>query len=77
VITVECTYLNPETMMPTNSVLTKTFTRADEFKSFYSLAKADPCVILNVILRYDPVAKPGFKDYNDARLLRLSKENPV
>lgn len=75
-ITVKCTYLNPETLRPMNS-LEKKFPDPIEFRKFYLLAKTDPCVILDVVFKYDPQAKPVLKDVYDARLLRLGRENPV
>lgn len=63
-------------MMPINS-MEKIFIETDEFRKFYNLAKSDPYVIISVVLSYNPVDKPVLKDVYDARLLRLSKENPL
>lgn len=75
-IHVQCTYLNPNTMTAMNS-LEQTFIDHVEFMKFYKLAKTDPYVIVNIVLKYDPKLKPGLKNVNDAQLLRLGKDNPL
>ncbi len=75
-ITVICTHLNPQTMMAMNSLEQK-FIDHTEFMKFYTLAKTDPYVMVNVIIKYDPQVKPGLKNINDARLFRLAKDNPL
>lgn len=71
---VVCTYLNPQTMMPTGNSLAKTFTSPDEFTKFYNICKADPCVVINV-MTYDPHAKAALKSVYDHTLLKLSRNS--
>lgn len=75
-ITVQCTYLNPTTMMSMSS-LEKQFTEPSEFAKFYLLAKSDPYVLINITLGYNPVDKPSLKGVYDAQLSRLGRELPV
>lgn len=74
-IFVECTFLNPENMSG-NSTLSKQFTDPTEFKKWYNLTKADPCVIIN-IMTFNPQEQAGRKINNDFSLLRLNKNNPL
>lgn len=72
---VECTIINTETFKIISTV-NKNFKNGHEFNEFYSFAKDDPSMLLN-IMYYDPYAFSIKKDVYDAKLLRLTKENPV
>lgn len=74
-IHVECTYLNPANLMPTAN-LYQVFKSVDEYKKFYSLAKTDPFVVLN-IMRYNPQENSSLKHVRDAILLNCPRSNPL
>lgn len=51
----------------------KSFSEIGEFNSWYKSVKSDKTMIVNV-MRYNPIDKPSFKQVNDLRLLRVSRE---
>lgn len=71
-IFVECTFVDLKAGQ-LKGKMHKTFSDIGEFNSWYSLAKMDTGMVLN-IMRYNPMEKPSLKQVYDVRLLQVSRE---
>lgn len=72
IIFVECTIVDLKAVV-LKAKIHKSFDMIDDFNKWYSEAKTDKNMILN-IMRYNPIDKPSLKEIYDIRLLQVSRE---
>lgn len=74
-IFVECTIVNLESGSLKGKIY-KTFDMIDDFNKWYSIAKQDGGMVIN-IMNYNPMEKPTQKQFNDIKLLQMSRETAI